>query len=207
MTMTDRPRLGGLFTGGPAADRAADLAGLLGPATQPGSTEAAPAPSSDTELTGHDQPRPAQHGGRATRTARQPAAPAARDLPAPETGNKVVPVVLDASVLAELRVFAGRTEQTHASVALRAIEANADALATYWKVGQPAIASGRLFGPATAVHRRTEPGVQTQLRMPTADAITLDDLVTEWAAPSRSALVNEALRRYIFTRHEASTAG
>lgn len=204
--MADRPRLGGLFTGGPATDRAGGLAGLL-PATQPGAAEAEPAPSSEAEPTEHDRPQTPQHSGKATRTARQPAAPVARDLPGPDAGNKVVPVVLDASVLAELRVFAGRTEQTHASVALRAIEANAEELATYWKAAQPAITPGRLFGPATAVHRRTEPGVQTQLRMPTADATTLDDLVTQWAAPSRSALVNEALRRYIFTKHETSTAG
>lgn len=37
----------------------------------------------------------------------------------------------------------------------------------------------------------------TQLRLTVADLATLDRLVSEWAAPSRSALVNEALSRFV----------
>ena len=37
--------------------------------------------------------------------------------------------------------------------------------------------------------------MQTQLRISPKDAITLDNIASAWGAPSRSALVNEALRR------------
>ena len=110
-----------------------------------------------------------------------------------------MPIVLDASVLSDLRTFAVRTEQTQGMVTLRAIEAHADDLAVHWLHHEPPPSAGRLFGNTRTVHRRTEPGVQTQVRLAVADAITLDQLVSDWAAPSRSALVNEALRRYVRT--------
>jgi len=83
-------------------------------------------------------------------------------------------------------------------VALRALEANADDLAGHWATESETIpSSGGLFGHTRSPRRRTEPGVQTQLRIAAIDALTLDQLVEDWAAPSRSALVNEALRRYV----------
>jgi hypothetical protein len=211
MTMTsDRPKLGGIFGGTP--DRTADLAGILGsPAEVPPTADAAEAVEDDAPDTTAGE-RPLDAGPepiaakRATRPVRptrsaptrsdQPrAAVAAKDATA---GNKVVPVVLDASILQDLREFAARTEQTQGSVALRAIEAHADELASHWSTpasdpGRP----GRLFGTHTSLRRRTEPGVQTQLRIAAPDAETLDELAVQWDAPSRSALVNEALRRYV----------
>jgi len=202
---SDRPKLGDLFTS-PTSTRTAELFGILEQAPSIPATTAAPA------LDPPAQPEPARtgqarRGGRRTAEARtRRSTPSTGDQTA-GLGNQVVPVVLDASVLAELRSFASRTEQTHGAVALRAIEANADELATHWKHHRPTIIpAGRLFGTTATAHRRAEPGVQTQLRISSADAATLDNLVTDWAAPSRSALVNEALRRYIFTEDESRSA-
>jgi hypothetical protein len=208
MTMTsDRPKLGGIFGGTP--DRTADLAGILGspgavpPAAQATEEDTAATAAGERQLDAVPEPTAAKQTarpGRPTRSAptrsEQPrAAVAAKDGTA---GNKVVPVVLDASILQDLREFAARTEQTQGSVALRAIEAHADELASHWSTpasdpGRP----GRLFGTHTSLRRRTEPGVQTQLRIAAPDAETLDELAVQWGAPSRSALVNEALRRYV----------
>lgn len=206
MTATDRPKLGGLFTS-PATTRPAELAGILEQAP-PVSATARPAPP----LTSPVQPEEPAKTGAARRGRRRPSEPRTRrSTPATAehaagVGNQVVPVVLDASVLAELRSFASRTEQTHGAVALRAIEAHADELATHWTRHRPTVQPGRLFGTTTTAHRRAEPGVQTQLRISSADAATLDNLVTDWAAPSRSALVNEALRRYVFAKDESRPA-
>lgn len=204
---SDRPKLGGIF--GATPDRTADLAGILGPTAEvPAAAEATEEDAPDT-ATGERQhgtgaepiaAKRTNRPGRAPRSAptrsEQPrAAVAAKDGP---VSNKVVPVVLDASILQDLREFAARTEQTQGSVALRAIEANADELASHWSTpasdpGRP----GRLFGTHTSLRRRTEPGVQTQLRIAAPDAELLDELAVQWDAPSRSALVNEALRRYV----------
>jgi hypothetical protein len=199
--MADRPKLGSLFSA-PATERPAALAGILEsvPATV---IDAEPQPTAEqTEPARTSPPQSRVRRPSEARTRR----PAASQPPPTNLGNQVVPVVLDASVLTELRAFTARTEQTHGTVALRAIEANADELASNWKHVRPAAAPGRLFGTTATAHRRTEPGVQTQLRISSADAATLDNLVAEWAAPSRSALVNEALRRYIFAKDESRSA-
>jgi len=98
-------------------------------------------------------------------------------------------------VLTELRAFASRTEQTQGNVALRAIEAHAEELQVHWRT--PKAPPAGLFAITVQLHRRAEPGVQTQLRISPQDAVTLDNIASEWGAPSRSALVNEALRRYV----------
>lgn len=197
---TDRPKVGEVFR---APDRVSGLAGLLpqpttGPAVEP-SISAVPAtvstPVEDTaaararsQTLANGRPRQAQSPSVETR-AGQPAG----------SETRIVPIVLDASVLIDLRTFAVRTEQTQGMVTLRAIEAHADDLAVRWRHHERPPTTGRLFGNTRTVHRRTEPGVQTQVRLAAADAITLDQLVTDWSAPSRSALVNEALRRYVRT--------
>lgn len=207
MTTTDRPKLGGLFTS-PATTRPDELVGILEQAPSVSATTPAPPP-----LAPRAQPEDAAKTVAARRGGRRPSEPRTRrttpataDHAVAGVGNQVVPVVLDASVLAELRSFASRTEQTHGAVALRAIEAHANELAKHWTQHRPTVQPGRLFGTTTTAHRRTEPGVQTQLRISSADAATLDNLVTDWAAPSRSALVNEALRRYVFTSDESRPA-
>lgn len=199
--MTDRPKLGAMFTA-PATERPAALVGLLTADPEPPrhrnpepvTEREAEQPTSSDRHTG----KPRGNKGRATSAQN---ADASRQPPI-SLRNKIVPVVLDASVLTELRAFANRTEQTQGSVALRAIEAHAEDLQQHWRAPQ-APATG-LFGIAAQVHRRAEPGVQTQLRISPQDAATLDCIASEWGAPSRSALVNEALRRYVTARTHAN---
>lgn len=187
----DRPKVGDVFR---APDHVGGLAGLLGPVSpaQDGATEAPVQGDADTSR--------GSAAGEAAAPARTRSKASARPSRAAAlvTEIRIVPVVLDVSVISDLRAFAVRTELTQGVVTLRAIEANASELTKHWSQRQVAApASGRLFGNTRTVHRRTEPGVQTQLRMAAADAVTLDRLVADWSAPSRSALVNEALRRYV----------
>ena len=203
---TDRPKLGDLFTS-PASTRTAELFGILEQAPSVPAIAAVESPlAPPVQPEEPAKTAPGRRGGRRPSEPRtRRTTPATADQ-ATGLGNQVVPVVLDASVLAELRSFASRTEQTHGAVALRAIEAHAEDLATHWTQYRPAVQPGRLFGTTATTHRRAEPGVQTQLRISSTDASTLDNLVTEWAAPSRSALVNEALRRYVFAKDEERPA-
>ncbi len=187
----DRPKVGDVFR---APDHVGGLAGLLGPVSpaQDGATEAPVQGDADTSRgsAAGESAAPARTRSKASARPSRAAALVAE--------IRIVPVVLDVSVISDLRAFAVRTELTQGVVTLRAIEANAGELAKHWSQRQVAApASGRLFGNTRTVHRRTEPGVQTQLRMAAADAVTLDRLVADWSAPSRSALVNEALRRYV----------
>jgi hypothetical protein len=198
----DRPKVGDVFR---APDRISGLAGLLGGASSPSdapaegggrsAAEATRIPSDEEALAAAGRV-PREASARPPRAARPLAAAKPDQVVASEI--RIVPVVLDVSVLSDLRAFAVRSELTQGVVTLRAIEANEAELAKHWSQRTaPSQTSGRLFGNTRTVHRRTEPGVQTQVRMAAADAITLDQLVADWSAPSRSALVNEALRRYV----------
>jgi hypothetical protein len=97
------------------------------------------------------------------------------------------------------------TARTYAQVVLDAIEAYQDELARHW---QPAAADaengGGLFSrrPAPSARRRrhAEPPARVPLTgLNLADAEVLDQLVARWNAPSRSALVEQALRFYLKT--------
>jgi len=117
---------------------------------------------------------------------------------ATQSRTKLVPVNIDASVHNQLRQFAARVELPFSVVVLRAIEAEAAELAVAWKTS-PTPRSGGMFQMVDhrTRNRRTEPFAQIQLRLTTADADVLESLIRDWGAPSRSALVNEALRRYV----------
>lgn len=92
--------------------------------------------------------------------------------------------------------------RTFAQVVLDAIEANQDKLTTFWTAPAPVSASGGgLFSrsPAASARRRRHP--EPPARVPLtgispANAEMLDNLVEQWGAPSRSALVEQALRFY-----------
>ncbi|GAB4932221.1 ribbon-helix-helix domain-containing protein [Mycobacterium avium] len=95
------------------------------------------------------------------------------------------------------------TARTYAQVVLDAIEAHQSELATCW---QPEAAAaqggGGLFSrrPAAPARRRrhAEPPARVPLTgLNAADAEVLDQLVARWNAPSRSALVEQALRLYL----------
>ena len=110
----------------------------------------------------------------------------------------MVPVNIDVSVHNQLRQFAARVELPFSVIVLRAIEADAEELAVTWK-STPTPKNGGMFQMVDhrTRNRRTEPFAQIQLRLTADDADVLEGLIRDWGAPSRSALVNEALRRYV----------
>lgn len=95
------------------------------------------------------------------------------------------------------------TARTYAQVVLDAIEAHQSELATCWQAEAAAAqAGGGLFSrrPAAPARRRrhAEPPARVPLTgLNAADAEVLDQLVARWNAPSRSALVEQALRLYL----------
>lgn len=214
MATNDRPKLGGAFRSTP--DRTSGIGGLL-QSTAPTSTppdpptEPSPAPAVDEPASPREQEPSEDSKQRATPTAKTApitAEPRRRgrgsgksrgdrsagsSSAGPEDVPRAVPVVLDAPVLARLREAGKHSGLTHGLIALGAIENHADELGSRWKSGETRPHGGSLFGRTQPQHRRTEPGVQTQLRLAAGDADVLDDLVTRWSAPSRSALVNDAL--------------
>lgn len=188
-----RPKVGELFRASPP-DRSASLAGLLAPAAGPAET-AEPRQRRSELRTSEREPKERHRTRKSERVAS--ASPARHSASSSNESSKVVPVVLDVSVLDELRAFAARMDLTYGAVALRAVEANSDALQRHWRHEPRTSPPGSLFSGTTPLKRRAETGTQTQLRISAVDAETLDRLVGEWAAPSRSALVNEAIRRYL----------
>jgi hypothetical protein len=192
---TDRPKLGAAFRG----DRSSDLAGLL-----PTASPARPVPSvrmaEPEEMNAPVEPGLAE-SNHSLATTREPAAPRARASRRKPASDEVrlIPVSVDISIHAKLRATAAQHEQTYAQVVIAAIEDHAKHLMQHWRRSPSPSTGGRLFASANHSHkpRRNEPGVQIQLRLSSTDAATLDRLVAEWEAPSRSALVNEALHRHV----------
>lgn len=187
--MSDRPKVGAAFAA-PAPDRVSGLGDLLsrGEATAaptPVPAAAAP-PEAPADTVEAVRPGPAQ---RARPAARQTKAAAG-------SGTRIVSVLIDVAARERLRDVAARSGRTHGAVALDAIEAHADELVAFWGT-ETGSGARKLFPAAPRAHRRTQAGTPTQLRMTPAAADVLDDLVARWGAPSRSALVNEALRRYL----------
>ncbi len=216
--VSDRPKVGTAFRSSP--DRTEGLSGLLAsspsepatekpPASDPGaepenSPGPAPTPARDSEAasgqahTARDSAPPASPRRRGRRSgqrnSRSAAPTTAADGPAsPEDVPRVVPVVLDAPILEGLREESRRSGRTHGLIALGAIENHVEVLENRWSTESSSSPRGGLFGRTQPQHRRSEPGVQTQLRLAVGDADVLEDLVATWSAPSRSALVNEAL--------------
>jgi hypothetical protein len=94
------------------------------------------------------------------------------------------------------------TARTYAQVVLDAIEANQDELAEHWKAQPAEPTTGGLFSrrPAAPAQRRRHPAPPARVPLTglnTADVEKLDQLVAEWGAPSRSVLVEQALRLYL----------
>jgi hypothetical protein len=116
--MADRPKLGDMFKPAPP-DRTADLAGLLPPrADEPesppthhegvASVDAGGAARQVEAAQTKPAPRHRSRGGRSSSSSGRQAG-AARSAAVPAEQNRVVPVVLDASILSDLRTFAART--------------------------------------------------------------------------------------------------
>ncbi|GAB2939580.1 hypothetical protein GCM10027047_39580 [Rhodococcus aerolatus] len=105
-------------------------------------------------------------------------------------------VALDTEVREALRAYAARTQLTQPTVALRAVQAHAGELAGHWR-RTAAPEPGSLFEGAGAPPRVGPARSTAQMKLSDVDVDTLADLVERWGAPSRSALLNEALRRYL----------
>ncbi len=92
------------------------------------------------------------------------------------------------------------TARTYAAVVLDAIDANQDKLSVFWTQPVASRPGGGLFSrqaPPMRRRRHAEPTGRVPLTGLTPDdAATLDNLITQWKAPSRSALVEQALRLY-----------
>jgi hypothetical protein len=193
--MSDRPKLGDTFKG------QTGLEGRLRrdpapPRATPDAPEPALTPEGNPSVPARDDRPPVSP--RAQPVPRQPTNRAGAVKVAPG-GTRIVSVQLDVTIREKLRDFAARQHLTHGGVAVDAIEAHAGELATHWTADQANQGTG-LF-PTTTRHRvRTQVSAPTQLRMTPEVAQVLDNLVTQWSAPSRSALVNEALRRHL-TQH------
>ncbi|ORW08018.1 MULTISPECIES: hypothetical protein [Mycolicibacter] len=158
--------------------------------------EAAPTPSTPTEAAPSAPVAPAATTGGVQRPRRRRA-----------TGStptaEVAPEVYKA-----LRRFTSRekardpiTARKYAEVVLDAIEHSQEELSTFWKQPEAAAAGGGLFSrqPAAPVRRRRHsepPGRVPLTGLNPADAAILENLIEEWQAPSRSALVEQALRLY-----------
>jgi hypothetical protein len=90
--------------------------------------------------------------------------------------------------------------RTMGQIVMDAIEAHADRLVTTWTVQEYAVGEGQLFErPAsTAVPRRRRhakpPRTVVLSGVTAANGQRLDNLVAEWNAGTRSALVEQALR-------------
>lgn len=113
--------------------------------------------------------------------------------------TRIVSIQLETDVRTRLRDFANRTGQTFGAITLRAIEAQADDLVSQWSRPTAPVGHPGLFPDAPAPRRRDRVSSQVQLRISPAATAIMDDLVARWDAPSRTALVNEALQRYLPT--------
>ncbi len=193
MSTTGRAGLAAKYGGTAGPTRGAGLAGKLTPLTstpdpadsaldKPPAPLSAPLPSPLVEPDGVPVAR--RRGGPTRAPASTP------------TGSRLVSIAIDAEVREALRAYAARTQLTHPTVALRAVQAHANDLATHWT--KPATTSaGALFEGAAAPPRVGPARSTAQMRLRDGDLATLDGLVEQWSAPSRSALLNEALQRYL----------
>ena len=177
---------------GAVDDRGSDAAGAADPGVVDNGADT-PAPATRAKTTPSNRAPRARAAG-----ADSAATPAATNGASTQSSVKMVPVNIDASVHTQLRQFAARTELPFSVIVLRAIEADAAELSVTWKTS-PVPKSGGMFQMVDhrTRNRRTEPFAQIQLRLTATDAEVLEGLISDWGAPSRSALVNEALRRYV----------
>lgn len=179
--MSDRPKLGATFA---PPDRTAGLGDLLTNRPQADVNEGAATPP----------PFAAKAPRMPARVPRRAPAPITTPKGDTEPDTRVVSVQIDVAVLERLRAAAARTTLTHGAITLCAVDEHATELSEHWTQAAP---SGGLFPDTPGRRHRAQATTQTQIRISPAAAAVLDDLTRQWRAPSRSALVNEALRRYL----------
>lgn len=193
--MSNRARdLAAAFADAPSA-RTAALAPLPPPPTA-ARPRPVPVPPPEPPLE-PDSTADTQKGmtNRATRTAETPppraGADAATTGAAP--GTTVVYVTPAVREAMRRRVQHGRG-LTFTDLVLDALEAQESHLRTRWVT---APSTGRFQRSQPRRPRRDEPGVQVALRLTSNNLAALDAMVSELNAPSRTTLVEEALRQYL----------
>jgi hypothetical protein len=98
------------------------------------------------------------------------------------------------------RTASPTTARSYGRVALDAVDTHADTLATYWRTPPPPRTG--LFSRQNSDAPRRRRHEQAPARVPLAGIIAsdvgqLDQLVVDWGAGSRSALIEAALRMYL----------
>lgn len=138
-----------------------------------------------------------------------PAEEAVTSAPRPRGGPSAPTVQVDPTIHKQLRRLTARergrnpsTARTYTQVVLDAIETHADELATHWQSVPAPRSNGGLFSRQKVSTSRRRRHPDPPARVPLTglnpdDLATLDKLVADWNAGSRSALVEEALRRYL----------
>lgn len=140
----------------------------------------------------------AAEGGRSRgSTGPKPAAPAAEEH---SSGSRSTIVYVTPPMREALRQQVAREPHvTFTDLVLDALEMHESDLRGLWRPS--AARSGRFTRSSSNRHgRRDEPGVQLALRLTASNVAALDAMVVELGAPSRTALVEEALRRYFKPR-------
>lgn len=168
-------------------DRSSALSGLLSP------TPTTPQPRSAA-------PRQASSG-----TSVNPQLGPPRDaLLGNATHALVVIVYLPATLRTQLREVTAKSGSTYTDLALDAIDATHSRLSDLLQApGRPDRPSSLFAGARPRRRQRhIEPQVQVSLRLTTSQLKVIDDLVSDCAASSRSALVATALRAYLNDRVE-----
>ncbi|MCA2249755.1 hypothetical protein JF729_18420 [Mycobacterium intracellulare] len=173
------------------------------PVAQPGPVEApvSPAPVETDQSVGERAPRAATPARRVTRTT--------SDLEA--EGNPTAEISADnLTKLRNLNLAEKKknpaTARTYGQIVLDAIDAGHEELSRHWKLSEKGErAPGSLFTRQPVVRKRRRhiapPAKIALTGLNAADARTIDEqLVKEWGAPSRSALVDEALTLYFKRR-------
>jgi hypothetical protein len=191
-----RRSLAGAFAAPPT--RSAGLLELLPPrSAQP--VEASPRPAEPGPPQHRTEPveveevvePPAGHGTWYTRRDRTCAEPTTTPGPATSSAEDVVrsvAVYLPPPLLARLRRAARTEDLTYADLLVRAADNHADAVAARFTPQRPARATTGGM-PTRSPARRTEPGMQTQLRLDGHQIAWLDEQTRRLGAPSRTALV------------------
>ncbi|GBE67824.1 hypothetical protein MFM001_42860 [Mycobacterium sp. MFM001] len=168
---------------------------------EPESADAGPASDPAEEPLSEQSTGPQSHGGAVTTAARPKRRRVASSVPTAEVAPQIHRLLRRLTTRERSRDPI--TARTYAQVVLDAIEAHQSELATCWQVEAAAAqGGGGLFSrrPAAPARRRrhAEPPARVPLTgLNAADAEVLDQLVARWNAPSRSALVEQALRLYL----------
>ncbi|MFE7423305.1 hypothetical protein [Rhodococcus sp. NPDC057529] len=97
------------------------------------------------------------------------------------------------------------TARPYGQVVLDAVETHAGELQRHWNTPEPQTSTGLFKRRETRAQPRRRRHSEIQARVPlggiiSSDTATLDALVEEWSAGSRSALVEHALRLYLNVR-------